>query len=71
LNTIRILLAVNVTLHLKPAGPPPRDHAQIFLLTHKSRQARFCELIGIENKLDCCEENRDAKVAAGPRGGDT
>jgi len=28
--------------------------------------ARFCGLIGIENKFDLSEENRDARVAAGP-----
>lgn len=43
-------------------GDMPREQSN-------PQTARFCELIGIENKFDFSEQDRDARVAAGPPGG--
>jgi len=48
--------------HSGDDGDMPREQSN-------PQTARFCELIGIENKFDFSEEDRDARVAAGPPGG--
>lgn len=62
------LLAVpdNFQITVQPQKEAPEAQTEMPRETTSPQTASFCKLLGIENKFDFSEEDRDARIAAGP-----